>query len=174
MDDNLLAPDTYSLKHLFNEPLYLIKQEFTEILPASEKILETAETVVEQKENKLFVFKGNNLKNTVFIVFSDDKDIPAIDKLLYTKTLTALKLSENEVALCVSSIEHIRNFEQIAKEFPSQKVICFAESANYGPELLSVKTIDSTMVYFCPSLSELQLNQELKIKWWNGLKSFIA
>ena len=174
MDDNLLAPDTYSLKHLFNEPLYLIKQEFTEILPVSEKTPEPTETVLEQKENKLFVFTGNNLKNTVFIVFSDDKDIPAIDKLLYTKTLTALKLSENEVALCVSSIEHIRNFEQIAKEFPSQKVICFAESANYGPELLSVKTIDSTMVYFCPSLSELQLNQELKIKWWNGLKSFIA
>ncbi len=174
MDDNLLAPDSYSLKHLFNEPLYLIKQEFTEILPASEKLSETAKKVIEQKENKLFVFTGNNLKNTVFIVFSDDKDIPAIDKLLYTKTLTALKLSENEVALCVSSIEHIRNFEQIAKEFPSQKVICFAESANYGPELLSVKTIDSTMVYFCPSLSELQLNQELKIKWWNGLKSFIA
>jgi hypothetical protein len=174
MDDNLLAPDTYSLKHLFNEPLYLIKQEFTEILPVLEKTPETAETIMEQKENKLFVFTGNNLKNTVFIVFSDDKDIPAIDKLLYTKTLTALKLSENEVALCVSSIEHIRNFEQIAKEFPSQKVICFAESANYGPELLSVKTIDSTMVYFCPSLSELQLNQELKIKWWNGLKSFIA
>lgn len=166
MNNNLLVTDIYGLKNLLNEPLYLIKQDFTEVTAIEEP--------VEVTENKVFVCTGQNLKNLVFIVFSDNNEIPAIDKLLYTKTLAALKLTEIDVALCIAGIEHIRSFELIAKEFASQKVICFAESTNYGPELLSVKTIDTTQLYFCPSLSELQLNQELKINWWNGLKSFIA
>lgn len=170
MNNNLLVTDIYGLKNLLNEPLYLIKQEFTEVsLPET-----PLEALPEEAENKVFICEGKNLKNLVFLVFSENNEIPAIDKLLYTKTLSALKLTNDDVALCIASIEHIRSFELIAKEFDSQKVICFADSANYGPELLSIKTLNSTQLYFCPSLSELQLNQDLKVNWWNGLKSFIA
>lgn len=168
MENNLLISDINTLKELFMEPLYLIKEDFTHnTLPATP----SEESPI---HSSLFTFRGKNLKKIVFMVFSDDQEIPAHDKELYTKTLSALKLENDDVALSIAGIQHIRAFQQIAEEFPGQKIICFADAANYGPELLSIKNEASASLYFCPSLKELAENQELKIKWWNGLKSFVT
>jgi hypothetical protein len=52
--------------------------------------------------------------------------------------------------------------------------VCFADTDAYGTDLLSIQQEKNACFYLCPSLSELQLDQELKVKWWNGLKAFIV
>lgn len=164
MDNNLIVSDLSSLKALFNEPLYLIKQEFTPTSPVEEQITPA----------KLFEFSGSLSSKIVFVVFSNDSTIPAIDKLLFSKTLTALKLNESEVALCIAKTEHCKNLELAASEFNNCKIVCFAETDVYGTDILSIQQENNASFYLCPSLSELQLDQELKVKWWSGLKTFIA
>lgn len=168
MENNLVISDINTLKELFTEPLYLIKEDFTH------NTLPTNQEEESPIRSSLFTFTGKNLKKIVFMVFSISHEIPALDKELYTKTLSALKLENDDVALSLAGIQHIRAFQQIAEEFPAHKIICFADAANYGPELLSVKKEGESSLYFCPSLKELAENQELKIKWWNGLKSFVS
>jgi hypothetical protein len=178
MEENLTVSDLYSLKNLLNEPLYLIKEEFKAEAPSNSlsesesKDLISNEPIVLDAP-KLFPFTGNNSKNIVFMVFINETEIASIDKVLYSKTLSALKLTDDDVALCISNTSYATQFESIANEFPMQKVICFADSDRYAKELLSVKSEYNCKFLLCPSLSELQLNQDLKIKWWNGLKSFI-
>ncbi len=164
MDNNLIVSDLNSLKALFNEPLYLIKQEFTNESVVPEQIAPT----------KTFIYTGNIEQKIVFIVFSNDSTIPAIDKLLFSKTLSALKLNEAQIAICITQTEQCKNFEQASLEFDACKVVCFADAEAYGNDLLSTKQHNNARFYLCPSLSELQLDQELKVKWWNGLKAFIA
>ncbi len=164
MDNNLIVSDIDSLKALFNETLYLIKQEFT----CADESVEPTPTV------KTFDYTGSIDKKIVFIVFSNDSIIPAIDKILFSKTLTAIKLNEADVALSIAKTEFSKSYDLAASAFSQCKIVCFAETQVYGEELLSVKEIDQAKFYLCPSLSELQLDQDLKVKWWNGLKAFIA
>lgn len=164
MDNNLIVSDIDSLKALFNEPLYLIKQEFTS----------TEESIEPTPVAKTFDYIGSIDKKIVFIVFSNDSSIPAIDKILFSKTLTALKLNEAEVAFSIAKTELSKSYDLAASEFKECKIVCFAETQVYAEELLSTQEINQAKFYLCPSLSELQLDQELKVKWWNGLKSFIA
>ncbi len=171
MEENLTVSDLYSLKNLLNEPLYLIKEEFKAEVPLNSPS-ENEEAIVSETP-KLFPFTGKNSKSIVFMVFSNEAEIASIDKVLFSKTLSALKLTDDDVALCISNTSYATQFESIANEFPMQKVICFADSDRYAKELLSVKSEYNCKFLLCPSLSELQLNQDLKIKWWNGLKSFI-
>lgn len=164
MDNNLIVSDIDSLKALFNEPLYLIKQEFT----SADESVEPTPTV------KTFDYTGSIDKKIVFIVFSNDSIIPAIDKILFSKTLTALKLNEAEVAFSIAKTDLSKSFDLAASEFNQCKIVCFAETNVYSDELLSTLELNQAKFYLCPSLSELQLDQELKVKWWNGLKAFIA
>jgi hypothetical protein len=172
MEDNLSVSDLFSLKNLLNEPLYLIKEEFN--APLEPLSAEEASIAKPETDNKLFTYKGQNLKKIVFIVFIEDAEIASIDKVLYAKTLAALKLTDDDVALCVSNTSHAHQYETISTEFPKQKIICFAGTEHYKDELLSVKSEYDCKFLLCPSLSELQLNQDLKIKWWNVLKAFIS
>lgn len=168
MDNNLIVSDSNSLKALFNEPLYLIKQEFISSEPSSDESQELPSA------QNIFNYTGSLAKKIAFIVFSSESSIPAIDKLLFSKTLAALKLNEVEVALSIASTDLCNNFDSAASAFKECKIICFADSQVYGEKLLSIVENNQAKFYLCPSLSELQLDQDLKVKWWNGLKAFIA
>lgn len=157
MENHLLSTDSSTLKHLFQEPIYLIKSEF------------------QSNPNPLFQLVGENSKNIVFIVFSDDKSLSTIDNELFSKTLVGLKLSNNDIAFCITDISGALGFELIGKELINQRIICFGNSTIYSDEvMLSGLQIGTSSVLPCPSLHELSGNQALKIKWWNALKAFVS
>ncbi len=157
MDNHLLSTDTLTLKQLFQEPIYLIKNEFhTEAKP-------------------LFHLDGENSKNIVFIVFSEDKSLSALDQDLFSKTLTGLKLASNEVAFGITSVSQATNFDSLSKELTNQRIVCFGNSSVYSSEmLLQTLTIGTSTILPCPALHELSSDQSLKIKWWNSLKAFVS
>lgn len=156
MENHLLSTDTTTLKELFQEQLYFIKSEFhTETKP-------------------LFHLVGENSKNIVFIVFSNDISLAEVDKDLLTKTLAGLKLSNSEIAFCINDFTLATNFEIIGTELQHQRIVCFANSTVYNSEtMLKVANQGSTTILPCPALSELIADQALKVKWWNALKAFI-
>lgn len=157
MENHLISSNTSTLKELFQDQLYFIKNEF-------------------QTESKpLFQLIGENSKNIVFIVFSNDNSIPEADRELISKTLAGLKLSNNEIGFCISDISLATNFENICANLTNQKVVAFANSSVYTQEIMlnTVKYNDSTLLP-CPSLHELSANQALKVKWWNALKAFVS
>lgn len=157
MENHLISSNTSTLKELFQDQLYFIKNEFhTESKP-------------------LFHLIGENSKNIVFIVFSNDNSIPEVDKELISKTLAGLKLGNNEIGFCISDISLASNFENICANLANQKVVAFANSSVYTQEMMlnSVKYNESSILP-CPSLHELSADQTLKIKWWNALKAFVS
>lgn len=157
MNNHLLSTDTLTLKQLFQEPIYLLKNEFN------------------TEEKPLFHLDGENSKNIVFIVFSEDKSLSSLDQDLFSKTLTGLKLANNEVAFGITSVSQATNFESISKELPNQRVVCFGNSNVYSSELLlQILAIGTSRILPCPALHELSSDQSLKIKWWNSLKAFVS
>lgn len=167
MDNPLLSTDRSTLKQLFQEPLYLIREEFSEpIIPS--KIEESSSAEI------LFQLKGENTKNIVFMVFSGNKTLSDLDQDLYAKTLAGLKLSQNDVAFCISTELQVNPFDQISLELPHQKVICFGNSSAFNADrLLKPFEVNSTKILACPSLAELAQDQALKVSWWTALKGFI-
>ncbi len=157
MENHLLSTDNYTLKQLFQEPIYLIKNEFQ-----SNKI-------------PLFHLDGENSKNIVFIVFSEDKSLSNLNNDLFLKTLAGLKLNNHEIGFCITDLSLARNFELLGNELINQRIVCFASSSIYQPELMliPIQSGSSTLLP-CPSLSELSEDQALKIKWWNALKAFVS
>src|SRR5574343_552103 len=118
MENHLLSTDSSTLKELFQEQLYFIKNEF-------------------QSESKpLFQLIGENSKNIVFIVFSGDKSIPEVDKELISKTLSGLKLNNNEIGFCISDISLATNFENICSNLPNQRIVAFSNSSVYTNEIM--------------------------------------
>jgi len=157
MENHLISTDTITLKELFQEQLYFIKNEFHSDSKASFQLL------------------GENSKNIVFIVFSNDNSLSETDKDLLSKTLSGLKLAKNEIAFCISDISLATNFEQIGSEIMNQRIVCFANQALYNSEkLLTVLSAGTSSILPCPSLDELSADQQLKIKWWNALKAFVS
>ncbi len=157
MENHLISSNTSTLKELFQDQLYFIKNEF-------------------QSESKpLFQLIGENSKNIVFIVFSNDNSIPEADKELISKTLAGLKLSNNEIGFCISDISLATNFENICANLTNQKVVAFANTSVYTEEIM-LKTIkhNDSLILPCPSLYELSADQALKVKWWNALKAFVS
>ena len=157
MENHLISSNTSTLKELFQDQLYFIKNEF-------------------QSESKpLFQLIGENSKNIVFIVFSNDNSIPEADKELISKTLAGLKLSNNEIGFCISDISLATNFENICANLTNQKVVAFANTSVYTEEIM-LKTIkhNDSLILPCPSLHELSADQALKVKWWNVLKAFVS
>jgi|688.fasta_scaffold23573_1 hypothetical protein len=168
MDNPLLSSDTSTLKELFQEPIYLIKEEFS--VPVN-----PLQTNVESKSEILFQLKGENTKNIVFMVFSANKTLSDLEQDLYAKTLTGLKLAENEVAICMTEESNANQFELISKELKGQKVVCFGNSTSFsGDKLLKPTQVENTKFLACPSLSELSADQTLKVTWWTALKGFIS
>lgn len=157
MENHLLSTDSSTLKELFQEQLYFIKNEF-------------------QSESKpLFQLIGENSKNIVFIVFSGDKSIPEVDKELISKTLSGLKLNNNEIGFCISDISLATNFENICSNLPNQRIVAFSNSSVYTNEImLNVAKHGVSSILPCPSLHELSADQTLKVKWWNALKAFVS
>lgn len=166
MENKLLISDISSLKELFQEPIYLIKSEF-------ELVTQNTKTDNAISETPLFNAKGANLKNNVFIVFSESNHILEKDLDLYSKTIAALKLSEKDIAFCISDFSLANQFETIAQSFKNQKIVCFGNAKTYKENLLSIQNIDTSQILLCPSLTELAENKDLKINWWNTLKSFV-
>lgn len=168
MENPLLTTDALALKELFNEPLYLIKEEFK-----TNSIIESDSSNVETKQDFQIEIKGDNTKNIVFIVFTDNPNLSELEKSLYDKTITALKLSPTEIGFTSLSNRFTDNFELISSKLSNQKVICYGNSKVYGSNLLQTSIVNSNTFFLCPSLDELSTNNELKIKWWGNLKSFL-
>ncbi len=156
MDNHLLSNDSFTLKQLFEEPLYLIKSEF------------------QSQEKPLFQLVGENSKNIVFIVFSEDKSLSIIDNDLFLKTLAGLKLNNADIGFCITDLSQAKNFEVIANQLANQRIVCFGNSTTYTEDVMLKSTsIGSSSFLTCPSLFELSLDQDLKVKWWNALKAFV-
>lgn len=168
MDNPLLSSDTSTLKQLFQEPIYFIKEEFSAPINA-------LPTNAESKAEILFQLKGENTKNIVFMVFSANKSLSDLEQDLYAKTLAGLKLANNEVAFCMTDETNTNQFELISKELKGQRVVCFGNSTSFsGDKLLKPIEFENTKFLACPSLSELSNDQALKVTWWTALKGFIS
>lgn len=109
------------------------------------------------------------------MVFSANKSLSNLEQDLYAKTLTGLKLAENEVAICMTEEINANQFELISKELKGQKVVCFGNSTSFScDKLLKPTLVENTTFLACPSLSELSGDQALKVTWWTALKGFIS
>lgn len=169
MENNLLAADSLALKELFNEPLYLIKEDFKD---SNVSNLEQNNTVSEIETSK-FKLTGQNKKSIVFIMFSESTELSILEQDLYFKTIAALKLDKDDVAYSISSKDKSNSFDLISSQFPSQKVVCFGNTSIYKNDLLVPSDYQSTKILKCPSLQELSENNEIKMKWWTSLKAFL-
>lgn len=168
MNNNLISNEIATLKELFNEPLYFIKEEFK----TNELIEKPIALAVESPQFQLL---GENNKNIVFIVFSADKKLSEVDQELMNKTLVGLKLNKKDIAFCFSGIDNSLSFDLIGNALQNQRVICFGSTEYYKEEvLLKELTIQDSKLLPCPALTELSGNQTLKVQWWNALKAFVS
>lgn len=168
MENPLLTSDTLALKELFNEPLYLIKEEFNTITSAHQS---TADSKTELDFS--VEIEGDNTKNIIFIVFSDNPNLSEMEKSLFDKTISALKLSPSEIGFTSLSNNLMMEFESLSLKLPNQRVVCYGNSKMYDEKLLQIMKTSSSSFLLCPSLDELASNNDLKIKWWGNLKAFL-
>ncbi len=168
MENPLLSSDLSTLKELLQEPILYIKEEFT-----------TKTTSVSPEssnpQSPIIQTIGQNNKGITFLVFTNTKELNSIDKDLYTKTLSALKLNSDDIAFGIADLSFANNFDEISSSRKNQRIVCFANSDLYPSDtILTSFSYNDSNIFTCPSLNELSSNQELKIRWWNGLKAFLS
>lgn len=168
MENPLLSSDINTLKELLQEPILYIKEEFNGANNPSKASDALSQPIIIQTV-------GENNKGIAFLVFTEDKELTSLDKDLYTKTLAGLKLKEEDVAFGIASIDLANHYDIISLGRENQRVVCFANTTLYNEKtLLNSFLHHKTKLLPCPSLHELSTRQDLKIKWWNGLKAFLS
>ncbi len=161
MKDSLLTDDALALKILIDSPVYVLKQDITE--------LSTAEAVTPHAvTNELSTsYKGGFLKKILFVISGDDLKLSDNDWDLFNKTIAALKLSTEDLAIIENkNDEPIIDLTSIINELKPNKTIVFGK--------VNSTNIANTSILNCETLKSLSENKELKIEWWNSLKAYLT
>lgn len=161
MKDSLLTDDALALKILIDSPVYVLKQDITEL-----SIVEAAtpHTVTNELSTS---YKGGFLKKILFVISGDDLKLSDNDWDLFNKTIAALKLSTEDLAIIENnSDEPIIDLASIINELKPNKTVVFGK--------VNSTNIANNSILNCETLKTLSENKELKIEWWNSLKAYLS
>ncbi len=161
MKDSLLTDDALALKLLIDSPVYVLKQDITEFSDAE---VITPETVTNEMP---LTYKGKFLKKILFIISGDNLKLSDNDWDLFNKTIAALKLSTEDLAIIENnSDEPIQDLASIINELKPNKTIVFGK--------VNSTNITNSSVLKCETPKTLSENKEFKIEWWNSLKAYLS
>lgn len=162
MTDSLLSQDANALKFIFDSPVYVLKSEFSESLISSEELSDSA------IKNPSIKYIGGFEKKILFVISGNEINLSETDWDLFNKTVTALKLNNNDIGIIENKVEDpILNFSNILNDLKPLKTVVFGniqcdeDSTNYS-------------ILKCETLKSLSENKNLKIDWWNSIKAFLA
>lgn len=162
MNDPLLSSDNSALKILFDTPIYVLKEDKS-----------TSSTIIEPQieptiDAEKVMFKGSFAKKLLFIISGDELRLSENDWELFNKTITALKLSNDDIAIIEQEIDSpIKDLDLILNELSPNKTVIFGKvTAN--------KNSTGYAILRCETLKNLSEKKELKIEWWNSLKTFLS
>lgn len=162
MNDPLLTNEDFALKLLLDSPVYVLKEDQSTILAESE--IATVPSFESEKIN----YKGSFAKKLLFIISGNDVKLSENDWDLFNKTITALKLSIDDIAIIENEIETpINDFNTLLNELKPNKTVVFGK-------VNTSDSINNNNILYCETLKSLSENKEMKIQWWNSLKSFLS
>jgi hypothetical protein len=162
MNDSLLTDDALALKILLDSPVYVLKQDF--IALSSNQEITSEPTSNEEKTP----FKGGFAKKILFIISSDNLKLSDNDWDLFNKTTAALKLSIEDIAIIENETDApIKDLSSIINELNPNKTIVFGK-------VNSTIILDKLSILNCETLKSLSENKDLKIQWWNSLKTYLS
>ena len=149
---NKLDPEHLHL--LLDEPIYVLDEHFE----GSEKIVELAEI------EELPKFRGENKKGILIIIEATAENFVTADEEFLFAGLNALNIYAEDVAILVNfPVDEIPGIDHSKRILFKAKP---AESKLYQPEL-----IDNIPQLECHSISQIRSNQDLKVRFWLGLKA---
>ncbi len=160
MKDSLLADNTLALKLLIDSPVYVLKQDITAPLSNEASITESVNT------EKITPFKGGFAKKLLFVISGDNLTLSDNDWDLFNKTIAALKLSVDDLAIIENTIESPIDLLSVITELKPNKTIVFGK--------VNLSDATSTSILRCETLKALSENKDLKIEWWNSLKAYLS
>lgn len=119
---------------------------------------------------------GRHLKSILIVVNNPQSPFLKDEELIYlTKILTACKLTLEDVALVnLASITSL-SYEDLQKQYPSEKVICFGVT----PEILQLpldfpsyqmQRFGNSTYLHAPSLEDLEPQEKERRKLWASLQ----
>ncbi len=151
---NKLKPEHLHL--LLDEPIYVLEEHFE----GHEQAID-----LQPETEQLPKFKGENKKSILIIIEEMAEDSVATeDEEFLFKGLNALNIIAEDVAI-VDKHPGIDN-----QEIKHNKRIVF--TANPAIEkLYQLDTIDNITQLECHSISQIRNNQDLKVRFWLGLKA---
>lgn len=161
MKDSLLTDDAIALKLLIDSPVYVLKQDIT--APSSDEASTPESVILEEKTT----YKGAFAKQILFVISGDNLKLSDNDWDLFNKTIAALKLTEDDLAIIENNIDApIIDLTKIINELKPHKTIVFGK----------VNSSDTTnsAILKCETLKALSENKDLKIEWWNSLKAYLS
>lgn len=162
MTDPLLSQDVNALKFIFDGPVYVLKNEYSEHLITSEV---SSELPVSASNIK---YIGGFEKKILFVISGNELNLSETDWDLFNKTITALKLSNNDIGIIENKVEEpILSISNILDELKPFKTVIFGN-------ISSDADTSKHSILKCETLKLLSENKNLKIDWWNSIKSFLS
>lgn len=162
MIDPLLSNDANALKFIFDSPVYVLKNELLENNAVIENPTESVTIAPTVK------YIGGFEKRVLFIISGNEHDLSETDWDLFNKTITALKLSNKDIGIIENKFnEPIINFSNILNELKPLKTVVFGN-------IQSDADTSNHSILNCETLKLLSENKELKIEWWNSIKSYLS
>ena len=156
---NKLSPEHLHL--LLDEPIYVLHND--RLSESIEDDEQTDELVPET--NELPDFRGDNKKGILILIEElPEESVAAKDEEFLFKGLNALKVFAEDVAIVDT---------QPALEVPEikhKKRIIFSAKPAEG-NLYQIETLDNISQLSCHSISQIRNNQDLKVRFWLGLKA---
>lgn len=160
MKESLLTDNVLALKFLLDSPVYVLKQDINTSIK-EESVTESA--IID----KPIAFKGGFAKKILFVISGDNVKLSDNDWDLFNKTIAALKLSEDDLAIIENNADsQIIDLAMIINELMPNKTIVFGK-VNSSDTL-------NTSILKCETLKALSENKDLKVKWWNSLKAYLS
>ena len=153
---NKLIPEDLHL--LLDEPIYVLEKEYTEAPEAP---------IVDVTKDDLQVnFIGENKKGILILISKQGQELLDNDDAEFLfKGLNALHLSAEDIAIAEYDINNQDNIDH------SKRIVFTANTASeYNYQIELVNDIEHLE---CHSISMIRNTQELKIQFWEGLKSLL-
>ena len=153
---NKLSPEDLHL--LLDEPIYVLEKEYTEAPEVP--------VVVETKDDLQVNFIGENKKGILILISKEGEELlDNEDAEFLFKGLNALHLSAEDVAIAENDINNQDNIDH------SKRIVFSSNTAgNYSYQIEVVNDIEQLE---CHSISKIRNTQELKVQFWEGLKSLL-
>ena len=153
---NKLSPEDLHL--LLDEPIYVLEKEYTE---APE-----AHVVVETKDDLQVNFIGENKKGILILISKEGEELlDNEDAEFLFKGLNALHLSVEDVAIAENDIKNQDNIDH------SKRIVFTSNTA--GDYSYQIDVVNDIELLECHSISKIRNTQELKVQFWEGLKSLL-